>query len=334
VAMHTSGTHTECAAHLLPGARTLAETGLGTVMGACLLVTVRPMLLAESRDAYDPGAPEDLAVTSEAVAHALEALGGVAEERAGWDAVLVRTSPNDESKVRRAWSGTNPPYLTPAAVRLLIDKTRLSHLLVDLPSLDRESDRGRLLAHRAFFFPPELGVSEAAVVDGTAPMPARTVTELCFAPDSAPDGPYVLSLSIAPIHLDAATSRPVLYPILFTDPDDHDDHDDAETAEVLPGALATTPTGTASSGTTSLRPPSPFAEKERGGGGVVCDGDECAFVRGGDRLVTGALIPNSEPIPVRAYCGVRVHCIAATRRRMEVGRIVWAEEDGEEAIEI
>ncbi len=75
------------------------------------------------------------------------------------------------------------------------------HLLVDLPSIDKEEDGGKLLAHKAFWD-----------VDGI-PRVDATLTELVFVPSSVDDGSYLLNLQIAPFQNDATPSKPVLYEI-------------------------------------------------------------------------------------------------------------------------
>ena len=41
----------------------------------------------------------------------------------------------------------------------------------------------------------------------------RTITELAFVEDAAGDGPYQLDLQVAPFDMDAAPSRPLLFPV-------------------------------------------------------------------------------------------------------------------------
>jgi hypothetical protein len=89
--------------------------------------------------------------------------------------------------------------------------TGVEHLLVDLPSVDRMNDGGRLLAHRAFWGMPA-GTTHAT----HATRPNATITELIYVPEQIPDGLYLLSLQVAPFVADAAPSRPLLYPLLPT----------------------------------------------------------------------------------------------------------------------
>ncbi len=55
-------------------------------------------------------------------------------------AAVVRTLPNDDSKRTREYSGTLPPYLTLDAAQWLAS-AGVQHLVVDLPSVDREVRR-------------------------------------------------------------------------------------------------------------------------------------------------------------------------------------------------
>ena len=65
----------------------------------------------------------------------------------------------------------------------------LSGLIVDLPSIDRAHDEGRLTAHRIFF-----GMPRGAAQLSAATRPQATITELAFMPDELPDGHYLLEL--------------------------------------------------------------------------------------------------------------------------------------------
>jgi hypothetical protein len=79
------------------------------------------------------------------------------------------------------------------------------HLLVDLPSVDREHDEGRLAAHRVFW------EVEPDVHDVPLPFSTRTITEMVFVDDEIDDGIYMLNLQLPAFQLDAAPSRPILY---------------------------------------------------------------------------------------------------------------------------
>ena len=77
----------------------------------------------------------------------------------------------------------------------------IKHLLIDLPSVDRERDQGKLLSHNAFWD-----------TEGKMRLDA-TITELIFVPNKIDDGTYFLNIQIAPFENDASPSKPVLYEI-------------------------------------------------------------------------------------------------------------------------
>ena len=65
------------------------------------------------------------------------------------DAIVIRTLPNTKEKKSRQYSNTNPTYLLEDAANY-IKSREIKHLLIDLPSVDKEQDGGKLLAHNAF----------------------------------------------------------------------------------------------------------------------------------------------------------------------------------------
>jgi len=113
-------------------------------------------------------------------------------------ALVIRTMPNADDKLRRIYSGTNPPYLDHEAIRHIVEQG-IEHLLLDLPSVDREQDEGKLAGHKAFWGYP-------ATIDKT-----KTITEMIFVRNSINDGLYLLNIQIASFELDASPSKPVLY---------------------------------------------------------------------------------------------------------------------------
>ena len=96
------------------------------------------------------------------------------------------------------YSGANPPYLHHKAISYLVERG-VEHLLLDLPSVDREEDGGQLLGHRAFWQYPE------------SPRAHCTITELIYVNNSIRDGLYLLNLQVASFEIDASPSKPVLY---------------------------------------------------------------------------------------------------------------------------
>ena len=84
---------------------------------------------------------------------------------------------------------------------LTIRNRGIKHLLIDTPSVDKENDDGKLLAHHAFWNVP------------ANPRFNCSITELIYVPEEVPDGTYLLNLSFASFNNDASPSKPVLYSI-------------------------------------------------------------------------------------------------------------------------
>ena len=114
------------------------------------------------------------------------------------ESLIIRTQ-NDYSQLKeKIYNNTNWPYLTEETATY-IRNCGITHLLIDQPSVDKEFDDGKLLAHKAFWnYPHELDKK-------------RTITELIGIPDEINDGIYLLNLSMANIENDASPSRPTIY---------------------------------------------------------------------------------------------------------------------------
>jgi hypothetical protein len=74
------------------------------------------------------------------------------------------------------------------------------HLLVDLPSVDREEDGGALACHHAYWGYPANIRTEA------------TISEMIFVDNEIVDGLYCLYIQPPAFAMDAAPSRPIIYP--------------------------------------------------------------------------------------------------------------------------
>ncbi len=176
---HGNGTHTECVGHIATEPYSVQDA-LQRSHFAAMVASVYPRMLENGDRVVDEDLLDDLQIEP------------------GVEALVLRTLPNTPDKLTRVYSGTNPPYLTASAVRK-IRSWGIRHLLLDLPSLDREEDGGALAAHKAFWDYPE------------DPKTQHTVTELIYVPDEINDGVYLLNIQLCPLVLDASPSKPVLY---------------------------------------------------------------------------------------------------------------------------
>ncbi|WP_456426889.1 cyclase family protein [Rhodocaloribacter sp.] len=199
---HCNGTHTEGVGHI--AARRIpvhAILGGGTIPAT--LVTLAPEDALASGEAYDPApAPGDRFLTRASLETALDAA-----DPAFLEALVIRTLPNDPDKRARDYMREPPPFFSLDAMRLVVG-LGVRHLLLDLPSVDRTFDEGKLSAHHVFWDVPQ-GSHE---VDEQR-FSRNTITEMIYVDDAIPDGRYLLSLQIAPFAADAAPSRPWLFPL-------------------------------------------------------------------------------------------------------------------------
>ncbi len=113
--------------------------------------------------------------------------------------LIVRTLPNLENKLSQNYTETNPPYFSPSAMQWIVEQG-IEHLLVDIPSVDKEKDEGMVACHKLFW-----------QTESEKPRTHATITELIFVPNSIEDGLYFINLQLAPLALDAAPSQPTLY---------------------------------------------------------------------------------------------------------------------------
>ena len=201
---HGACTHTECVGHILAERVTVAELLPPPWMFA-VLVRVAPRRLEDCDDDVAGNQRGDDEVVD--VAALEEALGRVAIPAGVRAQALVVATAAGSVRRRQQHSGTNPPYLTLDAAAF-VRTAGFEHLLLDLPSMDREDDGGLLAAHRAFFdVPPQ-------VTKLSGPAPRSTITELIAVDEGIPEGVYALSLQVLPLPADAAPSRPLLFPLL------------------------------------------------------------------------------------------------------------------------
>ncbi|WP_188051446.1 cyclase family protein [Flavobacterium sp. GP15] len=183
---HGHGTHTECLGHITKEFHSINKA-LKQFFFLAELVTVDPELLGEDR------------IISKSQIE--KALNGKIPE-----AIIIRSLPNEILKKSKKYSNTNPPYLSEETARYICENG-IQHLLIDLPSVDKEKDEGKLLAHKAFW-----NVKDTQNLNSDVRMEA-TITEMIYVPNEIQDGSYLLNLQIVSFENDASPSKPILYKI-------------------------------------------------------------------------------------------------------------------------
>ena len=188
---HAHGTHTECLGHITNDFYSINQC-LKQFFFTAELITVTP----EKID-------EDLVITLDNILSSLDITLKLGTPK---EALIIRTLPNQKDKKSRKYSNTNPPYLSEEAA-IFIRESKIQHLLIDLPSVDKEHDEGKLLAHKAFW-----NVKDTHNLNSDARL-SSTITEMIYVPDEIEDGNYILNLQIASFENDASPSKPILYKI-------------------------------------------------------------------------------------------------------------------------
>ncbi|OYX85312.1 MAG: metal-dependent hydrolase [Flavobacteriales bacterium 32-34-25] len=183
---HGHGTHTECLGHITKEFYSINQC-LKQFFFLAELVSIEPEIQGE-----------DAVITKNQLQ---PLLNGKTTE-----ALIIRTLPNLATKKRQNYSNTNPPYLSEEAA-IFIRENGIQHLLIDLPSVDKEHDEGKLLAHKAFW-----NVKDVTNLNADARLNC-TITEMVFVADTVLDGSYLLNLQIASFENDASPSKPILFKI-------------------------------------------------------------------------------------------------------------------------
>ena len=184
---HAHGTHTECLGHITKDFYSINQH-LTHFFFLAELISISPIKV-----------DEDFIITKNQIEDLLIYKNNI-------DAIIIRTLPNLDSKKHKNYSNTNPAYLQEDAA-IFLREIGIKHLLIDLPSVDKEHDQGKLLAHKAFW-----NVKDVNNLNDDARLNC-TITEMIFVDNNILDGKYMLNLQIASFNNDASPSKPILYKI-------------------------------------------------------------------------------------------------------------------------
>lgn len=182
--IHCTGTHTECISHILDTKNSVVDICPKGLTPA-YIITVEPENANKIADSYHSDMSNNFVISKHAIKQKFSK---------HYQALIIRTLPNDSSKLSRNYDEQPAPFLTNDAIHY-INELGIKHLLVDMPSIDKANDGGRLGNHRLFFDQGE------------------TISELLYIPDILEDGFGFLQIHIPNWRLDAAPSRPIFYPI-------------------------------------------------------------------------------------------------------------------------
>lgn len=201
---HCNGTHTECVGHIV-NQRISIQNILQEVWIPTTLMTVNPQKANSSSESYVPQKQnQDLLITENELKNGLKNESG--EEFL--NGLILRTLPNDSSKMSRNYNQYAAPFFSLEAMQYIVN-LGVTHLLVDIPSVDRANDEGKMSCHH-IFWGVEVGTKDINEKNSSK----KTITEMIYIPDFVEDGRYLVNIQIPSFVSDAAPSRPLLFKIL------------------------------------------------------------------------------------------------------------------------
>lgn len=199
---HCNGTHTECVGHISLERISINET-LKSSFFPAILISVNPEKSDNTDESYIPHKnDEDLLITRKLLEEKLEGTDLHFHE-----ALVIRTMPNDHSKKSRNYMKHHPPYFSLEAMEYICG-LNVQHLLIDIPSVDRTFDEGKLTAHHIYW-----DVEQGSHNVNKDQHSLKTITEMIYVPEEIKDGNYLLNIQIPDFVSDAAPSRVCLFNI-------------------------------------------------------------------------------------------------------------------------
>ena len=191
--IHCCGTHTETSNHIFKNGPYISEI-LDTNHIPSQLISIEPRLCLDEN--YHTKINEnDKVITKEQIKQKIEPVNNFELK-----SLIIRTLPNHNDKIIKNYNNENHAFLSNDAISY-IKEIGIKHLLIDTPSIDKYDDNGKLGNHKIFF------LNEKEIPNN------NTITEFVFIPDNCKDGNYFLNLGIPKFNLDAAPSRPIIFPI-------------------------------------------------------------------------------------------------------------------------
>ncbi len=203
---HCNGTHTETISHIVHQSFPVGDL-IADALSLCRDISVHCVAGDATPDQYLP----DLQASDRVIDLACLQQQISAMQLHELQALVIRTLPNSTSKQCQRYDEHHQPvFFTHQAISWLA-ASNLKHLLVDIPSIDKMYDQGLLSNHHLYWQvePSARWINDASQTD-------RTITEMIYVDDDIRDGLYCLNLQIPAFGLDAAPSRPLLYPLIHT----------------------------------------------------------------------------------------------------------------------
>ena len=147
IAPHGNGTHTEGVGHITKE-RIPVTNALPAPLMLTVLLDVKPVRLKDTKETYSGNqAADDQVITAKALEQQWQRVNVF---KMSPPALLIRACSDFFKDSDAQFSGKNPPYFTDEAMHW-VRAMGATHLLTDVPSIDREDDGGGVTGHRIFW---------------------------------------------------------------------------------------------------------------------------------------------------------------------------------------
>ena len=193
--IHCGATHTECRSHITKEKMSVTDCIKNSLL-LSHLISVTPSNKIENDSYHYPVNKDDLIITKDMLYEKIKDI-----KTPSLKSIIVRTLPNSDKRLNQNYNINKNAFFSNEAIYYL-KSIGIENLIVDLPSIDKYDDGGKLGNHRIFW-----GVDKGTLNQ-------NTITELTYIKNQIEDGEYLLSLNMLNLNLDASPSRPIIYKVL------------------------------------------------------------------------------------------------------------------------
>lgn len=199
---HCNGTHTECIGHISFERISINKILKDSFIPATL-ITILPEKAFETDDNYIPDKDRsDVLITRKVLVENLKK-----SHKDFLEGLVIKTLPNSDTKKTRRYINELPPFFSVEAMEYIAGLD-IKHLLIDIPSVDRTFDEGKLTSHHIFWDVPY--ESNDVMTENHS---IKTITEMIYVDDNIKDGKYLINIQIPNFVADAAPSRVIMYEV-------------------------------------------------------------------------------------------------------------------------
>lgn len=192
---HCHGTHLETGAYVFPHFDTVKSLFPQPFSTKALLITLEAVPFSDTQESYSVDlAPHEKVISREILQRQIQNY-----DLSSVETLIIRTFKLPLKEQIQFYNTERSPFLTLEAMEWLAS-LGIPHIAMDLPSVDRGKDEGKLANHRLFF----------------TKHPKGSIVEFCYIPPEVTDGYYwcyyafvPMDTDAVPVHLSIVSDLPV-----------------------------------------------------------------------------------------------------------------------------